>query len=73
MKENQNKISLDLQERAFQERLEIEFNNSCVFLMHTLDKIKKMDTLIDQIFYALYNLSPENIEAIKTALDVRGI
>ncbi len=73
LKENQNKISLDLQERAFQERLEIEFNNSCVFLMHTLDKIKKMDTLIDQIFYALYNLSPENIEAIKTALDVRGI
>ncbi|KKM07462.1 hypothetical protein LCGC14_1733660, partial [marine sediment metagenome] len=73
LKENQDRISLDLQERVFQERLEIEFNNSCNILMHNLDKIKKTDTLIDQIFFALYNLSPENIEAIKTALDVRGI
>ncbi len=73
LKENQDKISLDLQERVFQERLEIEFNNSCNILMHNLDKIKKTDTLIDQIFFALYNLSPENIEAIKTALNARGI
>jgi len=65
LKKNKNKISLDPSSRKTQEALERHFNDSMSKLLPLKNKISATDSLIDQIVYKLYNLTPEEIAIVE--------
>jgi len=65
LKKNKLKLSIDPSARKFQESLEDHFNESMSVLQPLKTKIKATDNLIDQIVYALYGLTPEEIEIVE--------
>jgi hypothetical protein len=65
LKKNKNKISVDPTNRKIQETLERHFNESLCVLRPLKGKIRATDNLIDQIVYALYGLTPEEIEIVE--------
>ncbi len=65
LKKNKNKISVDPANRKIQDVLEKYFNESMSVLKPLKGKIQATDNLIDQIVYALYSLTPEEIEIVE--------
>ncbi|MEW6419714.1 MAG: hypothetical protein AB1480_16620 [Nitrospirota bacterium] len=65
MKKNKTKLSIDPTNRKFQELLEKHFNESMEILKPLKEKIKATDNLIDHTVYALYGLTPEEIEIVE--------
>jgi hypothetical protein len=65
LRRNQRKLKIDAFGRAFQERLEREYQASLVKLLPIKQKLTASDRLIDQIVYALYGLTEEEIAVVE--------
>jgi hypothetical protein len=65
LRKNRNKISVDPSSRKTQELLEKYFQKSMAVLEPLKEKIKRTDTLIDQIVYKLYGLTQGEIKLIE--------
>jgi hypothetical protein len=61
LKKNRQTMDVDPSGRAFQERIEQEFQTSLNKLKPLIVCIQKTDELIDQIVYKLYGLTKEDI------------
>ena len=64
LRKNQRKLGVDVS-RAFQERLEKEYQASLDKLLPIKQKLSATDRLIDQIVYALYGLTDEEIAVVE--------
>ncbi len=64
LKKNKNKLTIDPSGRKTQEASERHFNDSISKLLPLKNKISATDSLIDQIVYKLYNLTPEEIAIV---------
>lgn len=65
LKQNHNKLNVNLSSRDFQRNLETEFKKSSAQLEPLKDRIEKTDWLIDQIVYKLYGLTDEEIKIVE--------
>jgi hypothetical protein len=65
LRKNQRKLGVDVGGRAFQERLAKEYEASLNKLLPIKKKLAETDWLIDQIVYALYGLTEEEIRIVE--------
>lgn len=65
LRRNQKKLGVDVSARTFQERLEKEYTASLEKLLPVKQKLAATDRLIDQIVYALYELTDEEIAIVE--------
>jgi hypothetical protein len=65
LKKNQNKLNVDISGRDFQECLVKEYETSLGNLLPIKQKLASTDRLIDQIVYALYDLTEEEIAVVE--------
>ncbi|MEW5872349.1 MAG: N-6 DNA methylase [Chloroflexota bacterium] len=65
LRKNQRKLGVQVAGRAFQERLAQEYQASLDKLLPIKSKLAATDRLIDQIVYALYGLTEEEIAIVE--------
>jgi type I restriction-modification system DNA methylase subunit len=65
LRKNQKKLSVDISARAFQESLAREYQSSLEKLLPIKKRLAETDRLIDQIVYALYGLTEEEIAIVE--------
>ncbi len=65
LRKNKNKFTVDVSGRTFQERLAKEYQASLDKLLPIKHKLADTDRLIDQIVYALYGLTEEEIAMVE--------
>lgn len=65
LRRNHRKLGVNVSGRAFQERLEQEYQASLAKLLPIKQKLSDTDRLIDQIVYALYGLTEDEIALVE--------
>jgi len=65
LRRNQRKLKTDVSARAFQDRLAAEYQASLAHLLPIKTRLAATDRLIDQIVYALYGLTAEEIAIVE--------
>ena len=67
LRQNRRKIAVDPSARAFQERLQVEYDASLAKLLPIKQRLAATDRLIDQVVYRLYGLTEEEIAVVEGA------
>lgn len=65
LRQNRRKLSVDPSARAFQERLQAEYDASLATLLPLKQRLAATDRLIDQVVYRLYGLTEDEIAVVE--------
>jgi hypothetical protein len=65
VEKNKNRIQVNLKSRELYETIKSEYEKSLSKLLPLKEKLRKTDSLIDQIVYKLYGLTEEEIKIIE--------
>ena len=68
LEKNKNRIQANLKSREIFETVKTEYEKSLSRLLLIKEKLKKTDSLIDQIVYKLYGLTKEEIRLVEDVL-----
>ncbi len=71
LRQNRRRLAVDPSKRAFQERLQAEYDASLARLLPLKQRLAATDRLIDQVVYRLYGLTEDEIAIVEESTKYR--
>jgi hypothetical protein len=71
LRQNRRRLAVDPSKRAFQERLQAEYDASLAKLLPLKQRLAATDRLVDQVVYRLYGLTEEEITIVEESTKYR--